>query len=115
MFARLVLASGLLTCLILFDPVPAGADDTRVIIGAPGVRIDTPPLSIQIGPPAYYPPHYHYPAPRYYYPAPRYYGPRYYYPAPRHYHGPRYYPRHHHQRPYGRPYHRDHYRHDHRR
>ena len=103
MFARFPLATGLLACLALFEPAPAEADDTRVIIGVPSVQIDAPPLSIQFGAPHYYPPYYYYPPPhRHYYPAPIYYydGPRY-----RPYH--RYHPHRRYHRDY---YYRDHYR-----
>lgn len=99
MFARLSLATGLLACLALFEPPPAEADDTRVIIGVPSVQIDAPPLSIQFGAPPYYPPYYYYPPPH-----------RHYYPAPIYYYGPRYYPpRHYHPHYRYHRYHRDHY------
>lgn len=105
MLARLPLASGLLACLLLADPLPVAASDHHadVIIGVPDVEIYAPPLSIQIGQPPLYRPYY-YPPPPYYYPAPiYYYGPRYYSPPP-YYH-------------YHRDYYRDYYYrgHDHRR
>lgn len=94
MLARLSLATGLLACLTLFDPAPAAADDTRVIIGVPNVEIHSPPLSIQFGAPRYYPPYY-YPVPHHhYYPAPIYYYP------PRHHHHHRYHPHKRHHRDY---------------
>ena len=100
MFARFSLATGLLACLALFEPAPAEADDTRVIIGVPSVQIDAPPLSIQFGAPPYYQPYY-YPPPPYYYPAPIYYAPRYH-------HRHRYHPHHRHYR--NHYYRRDYYR-----
>ncbi len=96
MLAHLSLATALLACLALSNPLPAEASDRGVdiTIGHPSVEIYSPPVSIYFGPTPMYRPYHYYPADYYDYRRP----PPYY--------GPRYYPRHQHYYPHRR-YHRD--------
>ncbi len=97
MLAHLSLATALLACLALSNPLPVEASDRDVDIriGYPSVEIYSPPVSIHFGPTPIYRPYYYYPPYHYDYRRP-----------PPYYYGPRYYPRHQHYYPHRR-YHRD--------
>jgi len=99
MLAHLSLATALLACLAVGNPLPVEASErgVAIVVGHPNVEIYSPPLSIHFGPTPIYRPYYYYPPYHYdYRRPPLYYEPRYY-PRYRHYHPHRYYHRNYHR------------------